>query len=200
MTASTDENDLFLQEMGDIEPIQVEKRISRKRDNPSDLISQARRKNATLEIEKDKNHLDSDHVDLLDPYYTLEFKRPGVQNGVFRKLKQGKYPQDARLDLHRMSVENARQEVYGFIKTAMAYDVRSLIIIHGKGSHGLSEAVILKSYVHRWLPDMEEVQAYCSAQQHHGGIGAVYVLLKKSEKKKQENREKINRGRVEPFI
>mgnify|MGYP000323572450 CR=1 FL=1 len=200
MTASTDENDLFLQEMGDIEPIQVEKRISKKRDNPSDLISQARRKNATLEIEKDKNHLDSDHVDLLDPYYTLEFKRPGVQNGVFRKLKQGKYPQDARLDLHRMSVENARQEVYGFIKTAMAYDVRSLIIIHGKGSHGLSEAVILKSYVHRWLPDMEEVQAYCSAQQHHGGIGAVYVLLKKSEKKKQENREKINRGRVEPFI
>ncbi|MFT5692527.1 MAG: DNA-nicking Smr family endonuclease [Oceanicoccus sp.] len=197
MTVNSEENDLFLQEMGDITPIRLEKRVANRRHNPSDLISEARRKNAIQDVEKDENHLVGDHVELLDPYYTLEFKRSGVQNGVFRKLKQGKYPQDARLDLHRLSVESARKEVYSFIKTAMAYDVRSLIIIHGNGSHGTSESAILKSYVHKWLPDMEEVQAYCSAQKHHGGVGAVYVLLKKSENKKQQNREKISRGRID---
>lgn len=43
---------------------------------------------------------------------------------------------------------------------------------------------------------MDEVQAFCSAQPHHGGMGAVYVLLGKSERKKQENRDRISRGRT----
>lgn len=197
MTVNSEENELFLREMGDITPMQSEKRVATKSHKPSGIVAEARRKNAIQDVAEDENHLVGDYVELLDPYYILEFKRSGVQNGVFRKLKQGKYPQDARLDLHRLSVEDARKEVYSFIKTAMAYDVRSLIIIHGSGSHGLSESAILKSYVHRWLPDMDEVQAYCSAQKHHGGVGAVYVLLKKSENKKQQNREKISRGRIE---
>ena len=135
---------------------------------------------------------------MLDPYYYLEFKRPGVQNGVFRKLKQGKYLYEARLDLHRMTVEQARKEVFDFIKTAMGYDLRSLIIIHGKGSHSDTNAALLKSYVNHWLPDIDDVQAFCSAQKQHGGLGAVYVLLKKSDQKKQENRERLSRGRVDP--
>jgi hypothetical protein len=40
------------------------------------------------------------------------------------------------------------------------------------------------------------VQAFHSAQPQHGGTGAVYVLLRKSEEKKQENRERFLRGRV----
>ena len=46
------------------------------------------------------------------------------------------------------------------------------------------------------LPDLDEVQAFASAQPQHGGLGAVYVLLGKSEKKKQENRDRLSRGRI----
>jgi DNA-nicking Smr family endonuclease len=128
---------------------------------------------------------------MLDAYYPLEFKRPGVQNGVFRRLKQGRYSQDGRLDLHKMTVDQARKEVFSFILEAVKYDLRMVIIIHGKGQH--SEAPLLKSYLNKWLPELESVLAFCSAQKQHGGLGAVYVMLAKSEARKQENREKYNR-------
>lgn len=195
MSENSDE-DLFQQEMGDVKPLKIQKKVALKRDGQSSLATAARREAATRESGRDSNHLVSDHVELLDPYYPLEFKRSGVQHGVYKKLKQGKYPAEARLDLHRMTVEAARREVFEFIRESSRYDLRSLIIVHGKGTHSQSAEATLKSYVNRWLPDMEEVQAFCSAQPQHGGLGAVYVLLRKSERKKQENRDRISRGRT----
>ena len=45
------------------------------------------------------------------------------------------------------------------------------------------------------LPSLPVVMAFHSAQKHHGGAGALYVLLKKNAEKKQENRERHLRGR-----
>lgn len=190
------DDELFLREMGDVKPLRAEKKVALRRGGPSHLVQQARREAATRDTARDSNHLVSDHVELLDPWYPLEFRRPGVQLGVFKKLKQGKYPAEARLDLHRMTVAVARREVFDFIRECAGYDLRSLIIVHGRGSHSRTDAALLKSYVNRWLPDMEEVQAFCSAQPQHGGLGAVYVMLKKSEREKQKNRDRINRGRT----
>jgi len=196
MTDNPDDNEAFLKEMADVKPLTAQKRVTLKRAEDSPLAIQARRDAATRITEKDTNFLRSDHIELLDAYYPLSFKRSGVQNGVFRKFKQGKYNHEARLDLHRMSVDQARREVFDFIRESSKYDLRSLIIIHGKGSHGGKESALLKSCVNTWLPEMEEVQAFCSAQPQHGGVGAVYVLLAKSDRKKQENRERFNRGRT----
>ena len=44
-----------------------------------------------------------------------------------------------------------------------------------------------------WLPQISEVLAFHSAQRHHGGTGAVYILLKKSDTKRKENLEKHQR-------
>ncbi|MEE8057657.1 MAG: DNA endonuclease SmrA [Pseudomonadales bacterium] len=193
---NSDDDSFFLQEMGDVKPLQVEKKVALKRNTDSELARNARREAAARNIAIDSNHLVSDHVELLDPYYLLEFKRPGVQHGVFKKLKQGKYSQEARLDLHRMTVEKAREAVFEFIVDSASYDLRSLIIIHGKGSHSKSDEALLKSYVNKWLPDMDQVQAFCSAQPQHGGLGAAYVLLGKSARKKQKNRDRLSRGRT----
>lgn len=193
---TSDESNLFMQEMVDVEPIKVKKKVPLTKGVESELSLRARRESATRDLAKDSNHLSTDHVEILDPYYPLEFKRPGVQVGVFKKLKRGKYSAEARLDLHRMTVEVARKEVFRFIKDCVSYDLRSLIIVHGKGNHSHNTEAQLKSYVNKWLPDMEEVQAFSSAQPQHGGLGAVYVLLGKSEKKKQENRDRLSRGRI----
>lgn len=187
----SDDDEVFKQEMAGVKPIKVEVRQKLKRNSRSGLAIAASRQAATASMGKDNNPLSDAHVDLLDPYYPLEFKRPGVQNGVFRRLKQGKYSHDGRLDLHKMNVEQARKEVYNFIQEALQYDLRTVIIIHGKGQH--SEAPLLKSYLNKWLPELEQVLAFSSAQKQHGGLGAVYVMLAKSEAKKQENRDKYNR-------
>jgi DNA-nicking Smr family endonuclease len=187
---------LFREELAGVAPLQAPARVALNRSPISTLATAARRAAAVRELAAERNFLALDHVDMLDPYYPLDFKRPGVQHGVYRKLRQGKYPMDARLDLHRMTAEKARDEVFQFVREALAYDLRNVLIVPGRGSHSNSPEAILKSYVNKWLPEFEEVQAFCSAIPAHGGTGAVYVMLKKSEKRRQENRDRFHRGRV----
>lgn len=187
---------LFREELAGVAPLDAPARVPLNRSPVSELAVSARRAAAVQELDVERNFLGLDYVDMLDPYYPLDFKRPGVQHGVYRRLKQGKYPMDARLDLHRMTVEVARDELFQFIRDALRYDLRNVLLVPGRGSHSNSQEAILKSYVNKWLPEFEEVQAFCSAVPAHGGTGAVYVMLKKSEQRKQENRDRFNRGRV----
>ncbi len=117
---------------------------------------------------------------------------------MFRKLKQGRYEPEARLDLHRMSVATARRELFDFVEESYKLGIRSALVIHGKGESKAERerSSILKGCTEHWLRQLDIVQAFHSAQRGHGGTGAVYVLLRKSEEKKRENREKFMKGRV----
>jgi DNA-nicking Smr family endonuclease len=143
------------------------------------------------------NFLSDDGVPPLDAWYVLDFKRPGIQNGVYRKLRLGQYETEARLDLHRYTVAEARRELWSFFKEARRLGLRTLLITHGKGfgNKEKSGSGVLKGYVNRWLQDIDDVQAFHSAQPQHGGTGSVYVLLRKSDAKKKENRELYTKGR-----
>lgn len=146
----------------------------------------------TAEIQSsDENPLSTEFVDSVDPLDILSFKRDGIQQGVFRRLKQGRYTVDATLDLHRLSIEEARQAVYRFIRDSAEMDVRTALISHGKGIRSKGRPAILKSYVAKWLPMIPDVMAFHSAQNFHGGVGSVYVLLRKSRNQKDINRERF---------
>jgi len=47
--------------------------------------------------------------------------------------------------------------------------------------------------VNKWLRELEPVMAFHSAQRHHGGTGAVYIMLRKNAEQKQLNRERHQR-------
>jgi DNA-nicking Smr family endonuclease len=194
-----DEHELFAQEMAGVVRLRQEPRVNRGAgaDVPDPTLAH-RREAAVSDLTADRNTLSDREIAPLDPWYVLEFKRPGVQNGVFRKLKQGRYEHEARLDLHRMTVAVARRELFDFIGQCMELGLRSVLLIHGKGERKPEQerAAILKGYVDAWLRDLEAVQAFHSAQPRHGGTGAVYILLRKSEEKKRENRERFLKGRV----
>lgn len=174
----------------DVTPINVEPRADLKKDDAVDKTP--RRQAAAAHVESFDDPLASEPVEMVDPLAVLSFMRPGVQHGVFRNLRLGKYATDARLDLHRMTVEQARVLVYQFIQDCLAHDVRSALITHGKGE-GRSQPALLKSCIAHWLPQMDEVLAFHTAQKQHGSYGATYVLIKKSEKKKQKTREQHTR-------
>lgn len=190
-----DDENLFAEEMLGVQPLRNDVRVALSKNEHGSVIAQRARRLAATATRAPSNFLSSNDIPLLDPYYIVEFRREGVQHGVYRKLKQAKYDVEARLDLHKMTVEQAREQVFGFIRDAMAMDLRSLIIVHGRGHHNQSGAAVLKSHVAHWLPQIDEVQAFCSAQPQHGGAGALYILLRKSERKKQENRDRLTRGR-----
>ena len=124
---------------------------------------------------------------LLAPFDELSFVRPGVQHGVFKQLRLGKYEIDARLDLHKHTVDQARAALYQFILDCLENNIRTLLISHGTGA-GRETPALLKSCVNHWLPQLQEVLAFHSAQKHHGGYGATYVMLKKGSKEKLRNK------------
>jgi DNA-nicking Smr family endonuclease len=191
----SDEREAFLREMLDVKPIKAERRVPLSTHGRASAVSgEQRRASAVAEQASEQNFLSGDHVPPVDPLDVLAFKRPGVQNGVYRKLRLGKYALDARLDLHRMTVEQARRNVYQFVSDCMDQDIRCALITHGKGL-GRTQPALLKSCVAHWLPQFQEVLAFHSAQQPHGGTGATYVLLRKSERKRQENWERQHKRR-----
>ena len=126
---------------------------------------------------------------MLDPHDIVGFKRDGVQEGVYKKLRLGKYELQASLDLHQKTLNEARQTLVQFISDCEVRDIRCLLILHGKGERSTPRA-LLKSHVSAWLPQLPAVMAIHSAERRHGGSGALYMLLRKSERKKTENRER----------
>ncbi|OGT90710.1 MAG: hypothetical protein A2286_05675 [Gammaproteobacteria bacterium RIFOXYA12_FULL_61_12] len=107
----------------------------------------------------------------------LSFQRPGIQNRLFLDLRRGKLPPEETLDLHGYHVEEARRLLKGFIRRAQLRRYRCVRIIHGKGKGSAGQQPVLKQKVNQWLPQSEEVLAYCSAPRWDGGTGATYVLL-----------------------
>jgi len=82
------------------------------------------------------------------------------------------------LDLHGLTVIEARNELLEFLGECEVLGIRHAIIIHGKGFRSKDKPVI-KPMVNRWLRSTDNVLAFHSAQPKDGGSGAVYVLLKK---------------------
>ncbi|MBV4413492.1 DNA endonuclease SmrA [Enterobacteriaceae bacterium YMB-R22] len=181
---SQDEKMLFLDAMEDVKPLKTCRGGTQW--NKAKTL-RPRQHTDTLQLD---NFLTTGYLDIVPPGEPLAFKREGVQTGVLDKLRQGKYPRQATLNLLRQPVEQCRQMLYAFIIQAKREGLRNLLIIHGRGSAAQSHANIVRSYVARWLTEFNEVQAYCSAQLHHGGSGACYVALRKSAQAKLDNRER----------
>ncbi|WP_367026245.1 DNA endonuclease SmrA [Methylococcus sp. ANG] len=195
---NTDDKELFQREMEGVTPLKpTDQAPLRPRDapTPGQLY---RRSAAQRALGRDANFLTTDFVEFVDREAVLSFRRQGIQHAVFRKLEQGAYEVEAVLDLHLLSVEEARTAVFEFIRDCMKHDVRTVLINHGKGGREAGKPTYLKSYVARWLPQFDEVLAFHSAQRWHGGTGAVYVMLRKSEKQKQITRQKLGLTSIKP--
>jgi DNA-nicking Smr family endonuclease len=185
-----DEASLFAQEVAGIKPLKKSEVYLQKKGPQVDF--HVRKQAASIAQEADRNHLSHDFVEKVEPDDVLGYKRSGVQDGVFKRLRQGKYGIEARLDLHRHTVAQAREQVYQFADDCMRNDIRVAIIVHGKGDRTPEpeNQAMIKSYINKWLRDLDVVMAFHSAQRHHGGLGAVYVLFKKTEKARLDDWEK----------
>ena len=185
----TSDDALFLAEMDGVAPL-AESHLRVRAESPeAPSLAQLARRQAAANTGKESNTLTLGEVPPVDPFDEIAFKRDGVQTGVYRKLRLGRYPQEATLDLHRMTVREAREAVWRFVHDAQRAGLRSVIIIHGRGDRSETPGR-LKSYVAHWLPTLSAVLAFHSAQRHHGGYGACYVLLRKNAEKRQDNRER----------
>jgi len=109
----------------------------------------------------------------------LSFCRDGIQKNVFKKLRSGAYRISDELDLHGLSVKQAKQVLVYYLQEAAQFEGCCVRIIHGKGLSSGKQKSVLKTYINHWLSEHDRVLAFHSAKIKDGGTGAVYVLLKR---------------------
>lgn len=139
-----DDKSLFLEAMDDVKPLKNASCTTWQKPKPARTV-------APVDVLQLDNFLTTGYLDIVPLDQPLEFKREGVQQGVLDKLRQGKYPQQANLNLLRMPVEQCRQKLFAFIHQAKQQGLRNVLIVHGKGREEKSHANIVRSYLARWL-------------------------------------------------
>jgi DNA-nicking Smr family endonuclease len=122
-----------------------------------------------------------------------------LDGSTAEKLRRGRLPIEARLDLHGLTQEAAWRELDGFLNRAQAAGRRSLLVITGTGFRARLRRAeaddaarpfrmdehrpgVLRDALPRWLSaphNKARVVAWSPAQPRDGGAGAFYVLLRR---------------------
>jgi DNA-nicking Smr family endonuclease len=109
---------------------------------------------------------------------SLSYRTPGLGPDVVRKLREGRWSIQRQLDLHGLRVDQAREALGRFIRESQQAGLRCVRVVHGKGLGSPGRTPVLKSRVHRWLVQKQEVMAFVQARPAEGGAGALLVLLR----------------------
>jgi DNA-nicking Smr family endonuclease len=105
---------------------------------------------------------------------------------AFARMSRGRLAPEARIDLHGMTLSEARSGLVPFILEAQAKGRRLVLVITGKGRSGRDDGPLpqrpgaLKQQVPVWLrqePLARAVLQVAEAHPRHGGAGAYYVYL-----------------------
>lgn len=106
----------------------------------------------------------------------IEYNLNHIPHKKLRKLRQGQYNVDAILDVHGMTVTEARTALHQFLRFCKENAASVILISHGKGRY--REHPTLKNKLNHWLRQTDQVSGFFST--HQGG--AMVVLLKKRGK------------------
>ena len=105
-------------------------------------------------------------------------RAPDVSRDLPRRLAAGGFPVEARCDLHGMTRDEAAAALARFVADARGAGHRTLLVIHGRGTHTPEGRAVLRTFVLRWLR-RAEVLAFASAPPRLGGAGATLVRLRR---------------------
>ncbi|MFY7697360.1 MAG: Smr/MutS family protein [Legionella sp.] len=176
-TLSDEDRALFRQMMSVVKPLKKSKSIAHQPPSSSLMIA-SKKTSIEMVIEQSSFHLSDTYHPLVAAEDILVFGDHHISTKRLRELKQGKIPWQSRIDLHGLTLDQAKQTLCDFIRQQFLKQNRCVLVIHGKGGqHG--EAPILKNRINAWLRQLSEILAFHSALAKDGGSGALYVLIKK---------------------
>ncbi|HEV8677802.1 MAG TPA: Smr/MutS family protein [Stellaceae bacterium] len=104
----------------------------------------------------------------------------GLDRASAQRLKRGRYPVEATLDLHGLTQDEAHRALSRFVAGARAAGRRCVLVVTG---HGRTSGGVLKSAVPRWLDEpglRPHLLARAPAQPKDGGTAALYLLLRRT--------------------
>lgn len=122
---------------------------------------------------------DSDEIPTVRSSDKLFYIKRNLPQKVLQKLKKGQYNHEDCLDLHGLTIKEAKSLLDDFIQECFDANYFCIMVIHGKGRQNFDNP-ILKNQVNIWLRMKPEILAFSQAINKHGGLGAIYVLLEGS--------------------
>lgn len=176
---NADDVDLFRQTIGNVQTVRQDK-VS--------LHEQRKQKPKPypkpLAVNFDANLLSrgAEDVETVGIYDSMNFLSAGLQNNVLKKLRRGFFGINAEIDLHGLSTHDAKRQLLYFLHNSVEEGCRCVHIVHGKGYRSLDNVPIIKNELNRWLRQHKDVLAFCSASPKDGGTGALFVLLRLTDK------------------
>lgn len=105
----------------------------------------------------------------------------GLDHRTNERLRRGKMPIEAVLDLHGCRRVEAYEVLKRFLYQSYEDGKRCVLIVTGKGQRAVGTGVIKQSFPD-WIRDPAVapfILQYYPAKPQHGGAGAFYVLLRK---------------------
>jgi len=105
----------------------------------------------------------------------------GVDRRSAQRLTRGQLPVEAALDLHGHTQDQAHAALERFLSEVQARGLRCVLVITGKGTTKEAGGV-LRNQVPRWLNEpvnRARILAFDYAQPKDGGLGALYVLIRR---------------------
>ena len=172
-----DDRDVFRRALADAKPLRATRRAEEVIRKPAPRARFAR----ADEMAALRESLEAD-IDDTESHggESLCFHRPSVGKRTMRKLSRGNFSVQADIDLHGMTVAEAKPRLSEFIASCARDGKLCVRVVHGKGLGSGNRGPVLKQKVNRWLRQWDTVLAFVSTRQVHGGTGAVYVLLRQS--------------------
>jgi len=173
---SDDDPDLFRNAVSGAKPLRSGDRVEvpKSRPRPKARFTRADEEKALREsLEDDIDTMERGNAD------SMRFSRPSVGRRTMRKLSRGRFSVQAEIDLHGMTVAEAKPRLTDFIDNCVRQGLLCVRIVHGKGLGSGHRGPVLKNSVYHWLRKWNAVLAFASARQVDGGTGALYVLLER---------------------
>jgi DNA-nicking Smr family endonuclease len=179
-----DEKDLYAEAMEGVQeishdktsikrPIVIKAQCDHAKNDPRRLLEEA---------VADKRKLNVTNM----PEY-MEGYAEGTNPVTLDKLKNGDFSVQNILDLHGLSLNNAKMSFEEFITDSIKTGLNCVKVVHGRGLKSKSVPVLkenLKAWIIRAM-NRKWVIAFSSARMCDGGPGATYILLKKNPVKKR---------------
>ena len=165
-----DSDDEFRRAVAGVKPLKRARRVALRTPAPTPVPHQRKRDEAAALAESLRGPLSAD--DALDTGEELSYLREGMARETLRKLRRGHWAIQDGVDLHGLTRDQATAAAAEFLEYCLARGLRCVRIVHGKGLG------ILKARLRKWLPQRDEVLAYCQAPANEGGSGVLLLLLK----------------------
>ena len=175
MAGDEDEKDLFRKAMQGVRPLEAPGRVTPPRRRPPPRARFTRADRAT--VLRESLAPPDPALDIM-PGDSLQYRQAGVPETVLRRLRRGDYRIEAEIDLHGLTLLDARASLREFLLDAIARRLRCLRIVHGKGLRSGQRGPVIKNAVNSLLRRADIVLAFSSAAMRDGGTGATLVLLR----------------------